>query len=133
MKHLAATLQVTGGVSMLGFVANARTYLPAFDVVLLTSDREGLPFIIWEAMAKGVPIVASDAGGVREIVEGEKCGRVYPRRDIAEAVSLLDQLLDDDAMRKNMGRNGRSAIEHTYNERAFAERFESIYFDVLNA
>ena len=133
MKHLAAELQVTGGVSMLGFVANARTYLPAFDAVLLTSDREGLPFIIWEAMEKGVPIVASDVGGVREIVEGEKCGRVYPRRDIAAAVAILDQLLSDEAMRKNMGRNGRSAIEHKYNERVFAEKFESIYFNVLKA
>lgn len=133
MKHFASELQVTGGVTILGFVPNAQKYLSAFDIVLLTSDREGLPFIVWEAMAKGVPIVASDVGGIREIVEGEHCGKVYKRRNVPEAVSILDQLLDDDAMRESMGRSGKSAIENKYNERAFGGRFELIYSDILKA
>jgi glycosyltransferase involved in cell wall biosynthesis len=132
MRRLASELQLTGRVTILGFLPNVQEYLSAFDIVLITSDREGLPFIVWEAMAKGVPIVASDVGGIREIVEREQCGKVYERRNVQEAVSLLDQLLSDDAMREAMGRSGRSAIEKKYNALQFGRKFESIYLSVMN-
>ena len=133
MRRLASELGLADGVTFLGYLPDAQKYLPAFDAVLITSDREGLPFLVWEAMAKGVPIVAPYVGGIGEIIEQEHCGKLFGRRNVPEAVSILDDLLNDGAMREEMGKRGRSAIEKKYNEQAFAKRFQSIYSELVNS
>lgn len=55
---------------MLGSIDNASVYLPAFDLFLLPSLKEGLPYVILEAMQAGLPIVASDVGAIREVLSG---------------------------------------------------------------
>lgn len=131
-KNLSLDLQAAGRVTILGYVPNVKAHLQEFDIIFLTSDWEGMPLIIWEAMAKGVPIVASDVGGIREIVETEECGRVFERRNMAAAVEVLNELLENSELRKKMGANGKRAIEQKYNAQAFAKRFEEIYSDVLS-
>jgi glycosyltransferase involved in cell wall biosynthesis len=133
IKNLVQNLQIMQKVTVLGFVPNVQAYLHNFDIVLLTSDWEGLPLVMWESMAKGVPIVASDVGGIREIVETEKCGKVFERRNVIAAVEILNELLDNRTLREEMGANGRLAIEQKYNTQTFARRFEEIYSDVLNS
>jgi glycosyltransferase involved in cell wall biosynthesis len=133
IRSLTSDLQAVGKVSMVGYVANITRYLYAFDVILLTSDWEGTPMVMWGAMAQGVPFISSDVGGVREIVETEQCGRVYERRNVQAAVTILNELLDNKELRQRMGANGKRAIETKYNPQAFARQFEEIYEDVLKS
>ena len=70
LKNLAAELGVSGQVRFLGQVINGRRYFKAFDVFALTSDHEPFGMVLLEAMAAGVPVVCSDCGGGREVVEG---------------------------------------------------------------
>lgn len=79
-------------VLLLGFLENASRYLKAFDVFLLPSIKEGLPYVILEAGAAGVPIIASNIGGIPEIIEHEKTGLLVTPKDsvaISEAITLL--------------------------------------------
>ena len=73
-------MNLNQNVKMLGYIPNAKLYIKYFDLLLFTSDWEGLPLSVWEAMAAKVPIVSTDVGGVKEILEKEKCGLTYPRR-----------------------------------------------------
>lgn len=70
LKSLAAELGVAEQVRFLGQVPNGRNYFKAFDVFALTSDHEPFGMVLLEAMAAGVPVICSDCGGGREVVEG---------------------------------------------------------------
>jgi len=79
LKALAAELGVGEQVRFLGQVANGRRYFKAFDVFALTSDHEPFGMVLLEAMAAGVPVIASDCGGAPEVIGAE--GSVFPLRD----------------------------------------------------
>ncbi len=71
LRALALELGVSESVRFLGQVANGRRYFKAFDVFALTSDHEPFGMVLLEAMAAGVPVICSDCGGGREVVDGE--------------------------------------------------------------
>ncbi len=87
LKALAAELGVSASVRFLGQVANARRYFKAFDVFALTSDHEPFGMVLLEAMAAGVPVICSDCGGGKEVVEG--VGRLFTLADHAALASQL--------------------------------------------
>jgi glycosyltransferase involved in cell wall biosynthesis len=75
-----------------GDVANLTQYLKAFDALALSSTKEGLPYSILEAGLAGVPVVATNVGGIGEIIENEKNGLLVPPRNpelLAEAILEL--------------------------------------------
>ncbi|WP_278413424.1 glycosyltransferase [Stutzerimonas kunmingensis] len=85
LKSLAAELGVAERVRFLGQVPNGRNYFKAFDVFALTSDHEPFGMVLLEAMAAGVPVICSDCGGGREVVEG--VGQLFELGD-ANALAL---------------------------------------------
>lgn len=82
----------------------------ALDVVVLTSDNEGVPVSLIEAASLAVPVVATDVGGVREVVEDSVTGFVVS--DDAGLVSAVRQLVDDPELRRSMGARGAAMITH---------------------
>lgn len=110
-----------------GFVENASDYLNNFDLLLLTSDWEGMPIVIWEAMAKGIPIVATDTGGIKEIIEANECGITYEKENIFKAAGIIKKLIKRPDLRKNIGEKGKIAIKEKYNLENFTNTFDNIY------
>lgn len=78
-KNLKALLP--HNVFFLGFVPDAELYVKAFSVFLLTSIKEGLPYVLLEALGAGVPIIATDIGGIPDIVEDNMTGRLIPPKN----------------------------------------------------
>src|SRR3990167_3538010 len=87
LKALAVELGMATSVRFLGQVPNARRYFKAFDAFVLSSDHEPFGMVLLEAMAAGVPLICSDCGGGREVVEG--VGVLFPLRDIASLAQSL--------------------------------------------
>lgn len=110
-----------------GFVPGAPAYLPYFDAALFSSDREGTPIALIEAMAAGVPVVATDAGGVAEATRDPECALLYEPRDDETGAALTRRLLEDDALRTRLGENGREAARRRHNPERFAEFFLALY------
>ncbi|MBW4792092.1 glycosyltransferase [Pseudomonas tolaasii] len=79
LKSLARELQIADRVSFLGQVPDARRYFRAFDAFALSSDHEPFGMVLLEAMAAGVPLLATSCGGAREVVEG--VGILFPFGD----------------------------------------------------
>lgn len=86
LKALAEELGVSASVRFLGQVANGRRYFKAFDVFALTSDHEPFGMVLLEAMAAGIPVVASNCGGAPEVVQNET--QLFPLAD-DEALALI--------------------------------------------
>ena len=91
LKALAAELGVSTSVRFLGQVPQGRRYFKAFDVFALTSDHEPFGMVLLEAMAAGVPVICSDCGGGREVVEG--VGRLFAFGDASALSALLLEAL----------------------------------------
>jgi len=113
------------------YVPNVVAYYKFFDIVLFTSDWEGMPLTIWEAMANEVPVVAPDVGGFKEILEKNKCGLIYEPGNLKDAGDKLILLLEDVQLRKRMGINGREAIESNYTEKKFIQQIEKVYTNLM--
>lgn len=103
--------------------------MPALDVFVLTSvpRSEGVPTVILEAMACGIPVVASDVGAVSEIVENGVTGFVVPARSPEATAAAVLRLLDDAGTRRAMGQQARQRALERYDLRSLAAIHHGAY------
>jgi glycosyltransferase involved in cell wall biosynthesis len=122
LKALASELGVAESVRFLGQVANGRRYFKAFDVFALTSDHEPFGMVLLEAMAAGVPVICSDCGGGREVLEG--VGVLFPQADAAALATAMCHMarLDTD-QRERLVVLMLQRLEGLFSDRAVAEAF----------
>jgi glycosyltransferase involved in cell wall biosynthesis len=107
LRRLSLDLGLDARVIWLG-ARDARPLMQAFDVLALTSDSEGHPLVVLEAMAHGLPIVATAVGGIPETVQPGVNGYIAPVRGVAEIAATLDALVHDSALRERMGHASRA-------------------------
>jgi glycosyltransferase involved in cell wall biosynthesis len=104
--------------------------LQGSHVYLLPSLDEGLPTVVLEAMASGVPVVATDCGGVSEAVTDGVEGLLVPPRDAEALAAALTRLWRDPELRRRMGEAGRRTATSNFTlERQLAE-FHTLYREV---
>lgn len=131
MEELAKNLKVNHRIKFFGYVDRVDQLLKYFDLILFTSEWEGMPLTIWEAMSAGVPIISSDVGGIKEIVEGENCGFVYQFGDIETCASLILKLKNDPELRRGLGMNGKKAMEIKFTKEKFINFFKDLYHSLV--
>ncbi len=95
--------------------------LGAADFLVMSSLWEGLPYVLLEAMAAGVPIVATDVGGNREVVEDRVTGRLVPPRDPARLAEALAEVLEEPKEAAAMGRRGVLRLQRGFGETRMIE------------
>jgi glycosyltransferase involved in cell wall biosynthesis len=101
------------------------------DVFVLASKTETLPISILEAMRAGLPVIASDVGGIsEEVVDGET-GLLVPAGSVEELSNALQRLLADKQLRVAMGRAGRRRFERVFRADTMINRTQQLYQEVL--
>ncbi len=90
-----------------GFLKNIPALLPDIDLLLITSKEEGLGTSILDALACGVPVVATTAGGIPEIINHEKNGLLAPVKDAAALAQSVKRLLNDKTLRNQLSKAGK--------------------------
>ena len=131
IERQARQMALGDTVRFLGVRPDMPDVMSALDVFLLTSDDEGLPNVVLEAMAAGRPAVATDAGGTHEAIRSGQTGIVTPLRDVeglAEATSLL---LDEPELAARYGAAGREVVEREFSFDACVNRTCDLYLEVL--
>jgi glycosyltransferase involved in cell wall biosynthesis len=101
------------------------------DMFVLPSEREGMPLVLLEAMAMGLPTVATDIAGNRDIVIDGENGRLVPLNDAAAMRRALIELVADEALYRRMSESARQSAER-YTWDAVGEEFEDVYARVAN-
>lgn len=130
LERSIVRLGLDGMVTLHGAHEDARRLYPAFDIVVQASDSEGLPNAVLEAAAWGRPIVATDAGGTREIVRHGVDGVLVPRRDPDSLADAVLGLVRDPRTREELGRAARRrAVE--FSPRRLAEETAALYRELL--
>jgi glycosyltransferase involved in cell wall biosynthesis len=119
-------------VFLLGYRADVPRVLAASDVLVLPSYREGTPRVITEAMASGLPVVATNIAGIPEQVSDGESGYLIPTGDPDALAARLAELLADPALRERMGRCGVRRAER-FSVEAMVEAADELYADLLGA
>ena len=121
------------GVELLGERDDVPEQLAEADVFALSSTSEGLPLSVIEAMAAGLPVVATAVGGVPELVVEGETGLLAPARDPEALAQALGQLLDDRGLRERLGEAGRARAEERFDLPRFREAHIALYRSLLAA
>jgi len=128
---LAKEIGLSGRVNFLGACGDVSRILARANVFVLASNWEGLPISILEAMRAGLPVIASDVGGVREAVADGETGFLVDRGNLVMLRSRLLQLLGDPELRKRMGEAGRKRYLEYFTVERMLEATLRVYTEVL--
>lgn len=118
-------------VHFLGLRADVPQILPHCDLLWLASGYEGMPNVVMEAMAAGIPVVATDIPGTRELVVPQETGYLVPVGDRAELARWANKLLDDPELRRRMGTAARERVAAHFSVEQMVARFADLYRELL--
>ena len=131
LARLAAELGVADRVRLFGFRSDTIDLYQAMDVFVLSSLREGLPNVLLEAMALGVPIVATRIAGIPRLVEDGENGILVDPGDFLELSGAIDRLLNDRMLRARIATAGRRTVEKSYSFAVRMVRIRELYDRLL--
>ncbi|MBN1348687.1 glycosyltransferase [candidate division KSB1 bacterium] len=131
LQGLAAELGIDARVTFTGFREDVNPILRTMNLFLLTSISEGISNVLLEAMASGLPVIASDVGGTPEIISHEKNGILVPARNV-ELLSEQIRLLSEDPNRQRMlGNNARESIRSAFSFSKMIAEYSYLYAQTL--
>ncbi len=130
LKKLANKNHLEKDAIFLGHVHNVYTFLKEVNLFVLTSRSESLGVAIMEAMSVGLPVVASDVGGIPEIVENNKSGILVPSRNVPAIAKAINHLIENPTLREKMGNYGKKIVNNKFNIPTFISKTENLYYSL---
>lgn len=132
-RLLSQSLQLGlgGTIHFPGIVADVRPWLAGLAVLLVPSLREGLPMVVLEAMAMGIPVVASRVGGIPEVVVDGETGLLVEANDPTSLAAAALTLLADPERRRRMGRAGRQRVTERFGLETMSAHIADEYESLL--
>ena len=127
LSEQATELRIEEQVEFIGQTDNVPALLAESTLLAHTSDSEGCPNVVMEAMACGRPVVATDAGDTPTLVEDEKTGFVVRRGDDDVFASRIATLISDRSLSRQMGEAGRAKAEREFGLHRLVEQTLSAY------
>lgn len=127
LEKLAESLGLSGAVRFLGFRENVMVVLSALDAFVHPSRSEGLGTSILEALAMGLPVVATRTGGILESVLHEKTGLMSDVSDVDGIAANMLRIMGDEELRKRLGEGARAHMRENFTEEALVRRTLAFY------
>lgn len=130
LQALAEQLQVSQQIHFLGFRKDVKELLSVADIFLFTTLQEGLPRSLMEAMASGLPCIASHIRGNVDLLEQGVGGLLCQPNDVTGLSQAIAQIAQDSALRQTMGQANLARIRH-FDEKTVGDAMTGIYRDLL--
>ncbi len=127
LQNRIRSLELEDTVHLVGFVPEAARYLKALDVFVLPSLKEGLPYTLMEAMAAGVPVIATGVGGIPDLIENGKSGMLVPPKDPNALAQALLAFLARPERGRTLARKAGERLENDFRLDAMIARTQSLY------
>jgi len=120
-------LNISHNVQFIGYVHDINIMMATIDLFVLPSLSEGLPISLLEAMAAKIPVVASDAGGIREVVMDGVDGILVPPSDSISLANAIKRLYNNRELLSNIAMHGEMKVRKYFSAFSMAENYKSIY------
>lgn len=132
LEALAGSLGIAERVHMAGFRRNVYDYIANCDVLLMPSLHEGLPYTLLEAMALGIPVIASRVGGLAEVIQDQVTGLLIAPGDAAALGNAIQRLGAEPPLRARLGEQGRRLQQERYSLHAMTNSYLEVYREALH-
>lgn len=133
LREQAHNLGIEESIRFIGVRNDVPRILRVVNLLVLTSDWEGQPNVILEALAAGVPAVATKVGGVSELLTDGITGYVVPPRDLPKLVDRVIGMLSDSDFRAECGGRGREYVQTHFSVSAMIDRTVALYNSALRS
>jgi sugar transferase (PEP-CTERM/EpsH1 system associated) len=127
LAQLVKELNLTDRVALLGEISDIPALLERARLFVLPSQTEGISLTLLEAMARGLPVVATEVGGNPEVVEARLTGWLVPPRSPSTLAEAIRAVLADPAFARAMGVAGRRRVENCFDIRTMTKQYEALY------
>lgn len=124
-------LGLSNKVFILGYIKNASSYLKSFDIFTLTSITEALPYVLLEAGKSNLPIIASNVGGIPEIIDNNKNGLLISPKNSEEIRNAIEYFIKNPLYMKDFGNELNKKISQTFAEKEMLEKTFLLYKKML--
>jgi glycosyltransferase involved in cell wall biosynthesis len=126
LRHQIDALKMTDRIHLLGYVVDAAKYLKAFDIFILPSKKEGLPYVLLEAGLASLPVIASDLPGNRDIINsGEEGFLIAPEPTLLATSTQM--LLRDEGMRRRLGAALEQKVTQEFSIKTMTNKTFTLY------
>lgn len=132
IRRLAEELLPPRRLRLLPGQSDISPLLQRSSLFVLSSVQEGLPNVVLEAMAAGLPVVATDVGGLSEVVAHGETGWLVAPKDVPALADAISHLLTHDAVRTGFGQAGRKRAEQRFSLAAMVQQHEEMFLRLLN-
>lgn len=131
LRRLIAAFGLEQQFALAGFSTELDRFMPHFDLFVQSSHTEGLPNVLLEAAAAGVPVVATDVGGTAEVVAHQHTGLLVPSNDPRALAAGMHRLLADDTLRAIMAARAPRHVAERFTFAAQAQAYRSLFCSLL--
>jgi glycosyltransferase involved in cell wall biosynthesis len=131
LENQAAELKEVGCVQFLGSRQDIPDLLSALDIFVLSSEREGLPVAMLEAMAASVPVVVTGVGGIPEVIRDGQNGLLVPPHEPERLAQAILNLIGDPGLRRNLAEQGLKTVNAHFSANAVSRQIIALYDDLL--
>jgi len=128
---LAKKKKIYDSIIFTGFQTDAVSYINAMDIFVMTSEKEGLPRVILEAMLMKKAVVASDITGAAELIEEGKSGLLIPLGNAEKFASSIIELMKDHELRREMGDNANKRVIDLFSIEKYIHGVENVFAEIL--
>ena len=130
IEHKVATDGMQDNIHLYGFVANTAPLIKQMDLLMFTSDHEGLPMTLLEAMTIGVPVLSRNLPGIRTVLCNGECGYILASDVIEDFVDVIASIAADETDAKLKSKSARKQIDDKYTIVTNMEKYLTLYNEV---
>lgn len=131
LMSLATSLGIKNRVTFVGSTSNIEKYLSQIHIGVNTSETEGFANVILEYLASGIPVVATNTGGNREIIVDNKNGFLFPVNDYKALADILSLILDDDTLYSKLCGNVKGNLKERFDNSIMIRRYEAFFRKIV--
>ncbi len=126
-EKLTLELDISNKVIFTGYQSDVTLYYRLMDIFALVSTHESFGLVLAEAMLNKLPVLATEVGGMKYIVDDEKTGFLVEPKNVSAIAEKLEVLYQDEALREQMGENGYKKAMREYTEGMYASKIAELY------
>lgn len=133
IEQRAKELESTYGlkIELTSWIKDIATFNAGMDIICLSSDNEGTPVSLIEAQASGIPVISTDVGGVKDILEEGETGFIVPKKDAKAFGEKLQLLIENKEIRYKMSQNGWNFVRDKFHYTTLVKNMENYYTELI--
>ncbi len=128
LENLIKNYNLQDDIILAGKIETAAELLPAFDIYICSSVKEGFPYAILEAMSAGLPIVSTDVGGIPEMITDGKNGLLVEPNNPEELAEKIITLIKEETLRNALGEQAKNDAKEKFGIEKMIEKTKEVYF-----